>query len=157
VTTALTGEARDVGVSMANYAVACRESAHTPAQEVFPRTAFVYAGETTVTVTGSGIGGRNQELVLAAALALEGVSGITITSVGTDGIDGPTDAAGAWANGDTITRARAVGLDPVHALADNDAYPFLKDVNALVVTGPTGTNVMDLVVVTIEPKKRTRT
>jgi len=110
-----------------------------------PRPAcLVWGGETTVTVRGSGKGGRNQELALAAALAMEGLPGIVLVALGTDGTDGPTDAAGAVATGETAARARALGLDPGAHLADNDAYPFFAALGDLICTGPTGTNVNDL-------------
>ncbi len=101
-------------------------------------------GETTVTIKGRGLGGRNQEFVLAAALALEGFGPATIFSAGTDGIDGPTDAAGAIADENTMARARKLGLDPRPFLDDNDSYHFFEHLGGLVKTGPTGTNVMDL-------------
>lgn len=141
-TVTMTGEAREVGDEIARHAIASK---------VTRPTCLIYAGETTVTVTGTGSGGRNQELALGAALALQGHPGFSVASVGTDGIDGPTDAAGAVATSDTIDRAEAMGLDPRHALARNDAYPFWNALGDLVMTGPTGTNVMDLVVVTIDP------
>jgi hydroxypyruvate reductase len=97
-----------------------------------------------VTVRGSGRGGRNQELALAAALALEGVPGVVLVALGTDGTDGPTDAAGAVATGETAARAREMGLDPRDHLARNDAYPFFDTLDDLIRTGPTGTNVNDL-------------
>ncbi len=107
-------------------------------------------GETTVAVHGSGHGGRNQEFVLAAALALDGCPGVTVFSAGTDGIDGPTDAAGAIADPQTLTRAAAAGLDPRASLHNNDSYPFFEKLNSLVKTGPTGTNVMDVRVFLVE-------
>ena len=101
-------------------------------------------GETTVTVHGKGKGGRNQEFVLAAALALEGRGPAVIFSGGTDGIDGPTDAAGAYVDSSTLSRARAMGLDPRNYLDNNDSYHFFEKLEALIKTGPTGTNVMDV-------------
>jgi hydroxypyruvate reductase len=110
-----------------------------------PRPAcLVWGGETTVTVRGGGKGGRNQELALAAALAMEDLPGVLLVALGTDGTDGPTDAAGAVASGETVARARAIGLDPVQHLEDNDAYPFFDALGDLIRTGPTGTNVNDL-------------
>ena len=141
VTTELTGEAREVGRQLAATALAERAgSSSGPA-------GLLAAGETTVTVTGSGSGGRNQELALGAAIALDGSEDILLASAGTDGIDGPTDAAGAFADGATVRRARARGLDPEAALRDNDAYSFFRALGDLILTGPTGTNVMDLQVV----------
>jgi glycerate 2-kinase len=106
-------------------------------------------GETTVTVRGNGMGGRNQEFVLAAILALyqagSGAAGpVTVLSAGTDGIDGPTDAAGAIADSSTLARAAALGLDARGLLDNNDSYHFFEPLNALLKTGPTGTNVADV-------------
>jgi len=101
-------------------------------------------GETTVTVRGSGLGGRNQEFVLAAAIALEGFGPVTIFSAGTDGSDGPTDAAGAIADERTVARAGAMGMNARWYLAENDSYRFFERLEGLVKTGPTGTNVMDV-------------
>lgn len=104
----------------------------------------IYAGETTVTVTGSGTGGRNQEAALAAAIAIDGRSDVMFLAAGTDGIDGPTPAAGAVVDGTSVARGAALGLDAAAALVDNDANPFLAATGDLLVTGPTGTNVGDL-------------
>lgn len=101
-------------------------------------------GETTVTVKGQGKGGRNQEFALAAALAIDGLKDVLVLSAGTDGTDGPTDAAGAIALGDTVCRARAAGLNAYEHLQDNNSYPFFDALGDLVKTGPTGTNVMDI-------------
>ncbi len=101
-------------------------------------------GETTVTLQGKGKGGRNQEFVLAAALALEGFGPTVIFSGGTDGIDGPTDAAGAYVDSSTLGRARVLHLDPRQYLDNNDSYHFFEKLEALIKTGPTGTNVMDV-------------
>jgi glycerate 2-kinase len=108
------------------------------------RICFLSGGETTVTIRGKGLGGRNQEFVLAAAIALEKTSGVTIFSAGTDGIDGPTDAAGAVADSSTLLRACALRLDPRLFLDENDSYHFFERLDGLVKTGPTGTNVMDV-------------
>lgn len=105
---------------------------------------LISGGETTVTLRGGGKGGRNQEFALAAALGLEGTTGITVMSAGTDGTDGPTDAAGAIADGTTLARAAAAGLSAGDHLERNDSYPFFEALGDLIVTGPTGTNVMDL-------------
>jgi len=107
-------------------------------------------GETTVTVRGTGTGGRNQEFALAAAVELDGVIGdIVVLSCGTDGTDGPTDAAGAVADTTTVARARAAGLDALAYLDNNDSYTFFKSLDDLIITGPTGTNVMDVRVLLI--------
>jgi glycerate 2-kinase len=105
---------------------------------------FLSGGETTVTIRGKGLGGRNQEFVLAAAIALERTSAVTIFSAGTDGVDGPTDAAGAVADSSTLLRACAQKLDPRSFLDNNDSYHFFERVGGVVKTGPTGTNVMDV-------------
>ena len=104
------------------------------------------AGETTLKVTGNGRGGRNQEFALVAALALEGLRGAALLASGTAGTDGPTEAAGAFVDGTTVDRARAIGLDAEAMLADNDSNSFFAALGDLHVTGPTGTNVMDLIV-----------
>ena len=102
---------------------------------------IISGGETTVTIRGSGKGGRNQEFALAAALDIAGLEDTLILSAGTDGTDGPTDAAGAIADGTTIARAH---LNAGDALSGHDAYPFFAEAGDLVITGATGTNVMDL-------------
>jgi glycerate 2-kinase len=108
------------------------------------RACFLSGGETTVTLRGAGLGGRNQEFVLAAAIALESTPKVTIFSGGTDGIDGPTDAAGAIADASTLRRAAVLRLNPGQHLADNDSYHFFEKAGGLVKTGPTGTNVADV-------------
>jgi glycerate 2-kinase len=133
------GEARKAGQIAAEEALREKEKL-APGE----RLCLVSGGETTVRVVGKGKGGRNQEMALAFALAIDGVSGITFLSAGTDGIDGPTDAAGGIVDGNTAAAARGAGLDPARFLADNDAYSLLSRCAALVKTGPTGTNVMDL-------------
>ena len=110
--------------------------------------AVIASGETTVKVTGGGKGGRNQEIALSVARALaDQPSAMALGSVGTDGIDGPTDAAGAYADTTTVSRARAHGFDPDAYLADNNAYAFFQAIDDLIVTGPSTTNVGDLQVV----------
>jgi len=104
---------------------------------------LVAAGETTVTIRGTGKGGRNQEAALAAAIALDGSNG-SFAALGTDGIDGPTDAAGGIVDGTSAERMRAAGIDPNGRLADNDAYHALEASGDLIITGPSGTNVGDL-------------
>jgi hydroxypyruvate reductase len=106
-------------------------------------------GETTVTVRGKGLGGRNQEFALAAAAAIDGAEGVVILSGGTDGTDGPTDAAGGVVDGTTLQRGRDKGLDAADFLRRNDSHTFLRAVGDLLVTGPTLTNVMDLRLVLI--------
>lgn len=104
----------------------------------------ISGGETTVVLKGKGKGGRNQEFALAAAIALDGIDNCCIFSAGTDGTDGPTDAAGAVCDGKTLERARKKGLNAETFLHENNAYPFFEQLNDLILTGPTGTNVMDL-------------
>jgi len=105
---------------------------------------IISGGETTVTIQGKGKGGRNQEFVLAAAIHIEGLSEVLVLSAGTDGTDGPTDAAGAIADGTTVRRALEMGLDPNAYLCENDSYNFFKPLGDLLITGPTNTNVMDI-------------
>jgi glycerate 2-kinase len=108
------------------------------------RGCILSGGETTVTIRGKGLGGRNQEFVLQAALDIAGLEDIVVLSAGTDGSDGPTDAAGAIADGNTVARAARLGIDAKRLLAENDSYHFFEPLGDLVKTGPTGTNVMDL-------------
>ena len=110
-----------------------------------PRPACIISGgETTVTIRGKGLGGRNQEFALAAAIDIDGLENVIILSVGTDGTDGPTDAAGAIADGKTVDRARKLEMDAEQYLRENDSYNFFKPLEDLIITGPTHTNVMDL-------------
>ncbi len=140
LSTTVTGETREVaGV----HAAIARELA-ARGRPLRRPACVLSGGETTVTLRGHGKGGRNQEFALAAALGIEGLERMAILSAGTDGSDGPTDAAGAFADGDTVGRARAAGLDPLAALDGHDAYPFFHRLGDLVTTGPTRTNVMDL-------------
>lgn len=134
------GETRDVAKM---HAAIAREIIRT-GNPLPPPACIISGGETTVTVSGKGLGGRNQEFALAAALDIDRERNIVVLSAGTDGTDGPTDAAGAIADTHTVSRARTLGIDPVHFLADNDAYHFFDPLGDLLVTGPTNTNVMDL-------------
>jgi len=138
---AVVGEARLAGPSHLRASLAKAASVGRPA-------CIVSSGETTVRVTGDGMGGRNQEFALACAapLAASGVTG-AVASVGTDGIDGPTDAAGAVADTTTLDRARAAKLNPEVFLQRNDAYRFFAPLDDLIITGPTGTNVGDLQII----------
>lgn len=143
VTAGVEGEARAVG----------RDHVDTmrDAEPSMP-TCWLWGGEPTVTVTGEGTGGRNQEVALGGALALEETSTpAVLLSGGTDGIDGPTEAAGAWATPDTAERARAAGCDPEAHLDDNNAYPLFDATGQLLRTGPTHTNVMDVHVGLVHP------
>jgi hydroxypyruvate reductase len=139
------GEAREVAIVAAGLAKGARQTSD-PLQ---PPACMVWGGETTVTVRGSGRGGRNTELALAASIALDGWPGILLMALATDGTDGPTDCAGAVATGDTLRRARALGLDPWASLQDNDSYSFFAALGDLIHTGPTGTNVNDLLFILV--------
>ena len=141
LTDSLTCEAREAGsflASMARYRSGRGR-----------RVALIAGGETVVHVTGKGLGGRNQELALAAAIGIEGLTDAAIFSVGSDGTDGPTDAAGGYVDGATALRLRELGYSPEAYLADNDAYHALSACGGLIITGPTGTNVNDLTVALI--------
>lgn len=118
-----------------------------------PPACALSGGETTVTLTGDGLGGRNQEFALAAAIDIAGKESIVVLSAGTDGTDGPTDAAGAVADTHTLMRAKAFGLNPRHFLANNDSYHFFKKLGDLFITGPTNTNVMDLRIILVVEKE----
>ena len=149
----LQGEAREVARV---YAAVLAEVARSGRPMAAPG-ALVAAGETTVTVRGPGKGGRCQEFCLALAPALAALPGVVVLAAGTDGGDGPTDAAGAVVDWSTMERARAKGVDPGAALAVNDAYHFFAALGDLVVTGPTGTNLLDLylaLVAPVTPKNR---
>jgi glycerate 2-kinase len=139
------GEARSVGEQVGLLV------RNTLAERPDGPVALLLGGETTVTVQGRGRGGRNQELALALAREIERVEGVLAASLGTDGTDGPTDAAGAFADGGTVARGHAAGLDARDALRRNDAHTFLRATGDLIVTGPTGTNVNDLVLVLVDP------
>ena len=113
--------------------------------------AFLAGGETVVHLTGHGKGGRNQELALAAAAGLEGMENAAVFSVGSDGTDGPTDAAGGYADGETMQELRAAGLDLYAVLQENDAYHALQKIGGLLITGSTGTNVNNVAVALLNP------
>ena len=114
------------------------------------RTALIAGGETVVHLTGNGLGGRNQELALAAAEELRGVRNAALISVGSDGTDGPTDAAGGYADGGTFDALLRRGVHIADVLRNNDAYHALDAVDCLIRTGPTGTNVNDVTVALID-------
>jgi len=141
LTTGYEGESEDIGRQFGSIPL---EAAGTTR----PRS-WVAGGETTVTVRGDGFGGRNQEFALGAAMKISGNRGVAIVSSGTDGVDGPTDAAGALVDGSTVSRARARGLEPREHLRHNDSYPLFRELGDLVMTGPTGTNVNDVCVIAI--------
>jgi len=150
LSTFIDGETRDVAAmhaAIAKEIIANNRPVRRP-------VCILSGGETTCTVRGSGLGGRNQEFVLAAAIALQGAPDTIIFSGGTDGLDGPTDAAGATADGNTVVRAAALGMDARSYLANNDSYHFFEPLNGLVKTGPTGTNVMDVRVLLLDRPRR---
>lgn len=140
LSTSMQGETREVARVHAQILCEVIRSGH-PVR----RPACILAGgETTVNVSGVGKGGRNQEFALAAALDIAGLKNVLVLSGGTDGTDGPTDAAGAIATGDTVKRARHLGMNPRQHLNQHDSYPFFGRLGDLIKTGPTGTNVMDI-------------
>jgi hydroxypyruvate reductase len=142
VTSGLCGEARDAGVAVASAVRA--EMERSSAGD--PPFCLLWGGETTVAVRGTGRGGRNQELALAAFSALRSTEGdFSVAAIGTDGTDGPTDAAGAWFDRRTVLASRAAGLQPEGFLDNNDSYTFFARLEGALRTGPTGTNVADLV------------
>jgi glycerate 2-kinase len=145
LTSTLEGEARHVGVVLASIA---REVALSG--NPVPKPAGIIAGgETTVTVTGKGLGGRNQEISLASASKVGGMDGVVVASLSTDGVDGPTDAAGAIVDGKTMSRAAEMNLNPEEFLAENDSCNFFSKLGDLIFTSPTGTNVNDVSVIVV--------
>lgn len=141
LTSTLQGEAREAARVLCSLAL----EVHRFGRPLQPPACLLAGGETTVTLGGKGLGGRNIEFALAGARELAGTPGILLLSAGTDGTDGPTDAAGAFADGSTTERARAIGLSPEDHLAGNDSYNFFAPLGDLFITGPTRTNVMDMV------------
>jgi hydroxypyruvate reductase len=139
------GEAREVAKAFAAMAKEVISSQH-PLQ---PPACLLAGGETTVTLQGDGRGGRNQEFVLSGAIALDGTDRVVLLAGGTDGTDGPTDAAGALADGFTIRKAKELGMDPHAFLKRSDSYHFFKPLDDLIITGPTRTNVMDVYMVLV--------
>ncbi len=140
LTTTLSGEACDLGKLFGDLAREMRVSGNP----IRPPACLLAGGELTVTVKGKGIGGRAQEFALAAARSIEGLSKVFVAGFGTDGIDGPTEAAGAVVDGRTISRAEEKGVSPEATLRENDSYGFFQRVGGHVITGPTGTNVNDV-------------
>ncbi|MEX2261732.1 MAG: glycerate kinase [Bryobacteraceae bacterium] len=140
LSTFIEGETRDVARM---HAAIAREIVNS-GQPLKPPACLISGGETTVTLRGQGLGGRNQEFVLAAAMDLAGLPSSVVLSGGTDGTDGPTDAAGAIADGDSVSRAAALGMKAQEYLAANDSYRYFQPLGDLLMTGPTNTNVMDV-------------
>lgn len=145
LSTYIEGEARHVGTVLAGLA----KEIHNYDTPIKKPAVIVCGGETTVTVVGNGKGGRNQELALGSALKISGLNGIVIASVGTDGKDGTSDAAGAIVDGQTLKRAQKLGLDATKYLADNNSYMFFKKLGDAIFTGTTGTNVNDLIIIVV--------
>ncbi len=143
---AIEGEARDVGFVMAGIALQARGFG----QPIKPPCAIISGGETTVTVRGQGIGGRNVEFLLALAIKLNGAAGIHALAADSDGIDGGADVAGAVINATSLTRARKLGIDPWTELSNNNAHEFFKRLGDQVITGPTLTNVNDIRIVLVD-------
>jgi hydroxypyruvate reductase len=140
LSTYVEGEAREV----ARVLAAVAKEIHASGRPLARPACVILGGETTVTLKGDGEGGRNQEMALAAAIAISGLDDVIIACLATDGTDGPTDASGALADGSTVARARALGMDPWAYLSQNNAYPFFSELGDLLLTGPTQTNVNDL-------------
>lgn len=136
----------DTGAAARFLAAVAKEIRKT-GNPLAPPACILFGGETTVQVTGSGLGGRNQEFALISAIEIEDLENTVILSGGTDGTDGPTDAAGAVVDSATIRKAREIGIDPAAYLENNDSYHFFSRTGELLITGPTGTNVMDLQII----------
>ena len=145
LSSAIQGEAREV----ARVFAAVAQEIRATGRPVKPPACVIAGGETTVTIHGTGLGGRNQEFALSAAMHIAGLKNVVLLSAGTDGADGPTDAAGAMADGTSIARAQSNGLDAVSFLANNDSYHFFQPLGDLVKTGPTGTNVADIQIILV--------
>ena len=145
LSTALSGEASQVAKDLAKTALDLKKTMKRNG-----KVCLIAGGETTVTVKGDGKGGRNTEMALAFGIEIKGQPGITFLSAGTDGTDGPTDAAGAIVTGQMFSIAVNQGLDPQDYLTRNDSYAFFKAIKGLVITGPTGTNVMDVQLILLE-------
>jgi hydroxypyruvate reductase/glycerate 2-kinase len=145
MTSRLHGEARDVAKALIAFG---REIRQTRESSNLP-VCLLFGGETTVTVRGNGKGGRNQELCLAALKEIGNIPGLLLLSAGTDGIDGNTEAAGALADAEISKRAGELGLSIDDFLERNDSFRFFKQTGGLIVTGPTGTNVMDIAILLI--------
>lgn len=158
---AATQKAQSLGLHAAYFAPFIQGEAKIVAQEIgslarklsqnsdlFQKPlALIFGGETTVTITGNGLGGRNQELALAIALEIKNQSNLLVVCLATDGNDGPTNAAGAIVDGNTVNKALKLGLNPQHYLKNNNSYHLFKKINSLIITGPTNTNVNDVILV----------
>ncbi len=145
LSSAIVGETREV----ARFHVAVAKEVVSSGNPLPRPACIISGGETTVTLKGHGLGGRNQEFALAAALEIEALGKVVLLSGGTDGTDGPTDAAGALCDPTTVKRGRDVGLDAKSHLENNNAYPFFRKLGDLLITGPTYTNVMDVRIILV--------
>ena len=145
ISTELSGEASIVARNLARKALEFKQ-ALAPGD----KACLIAGGETTVTVGGDGKGGRNTELALVFGMEIKGLSGITFLSAGTDGTDGPTDAAGAFVDGQTVATAAGAGITAGEYLKNNDSYTFFSRTGGLFITGPTGTNVMDIQIILLD-------
>lgn len=145
LTDRLSCEAREAGRFLSSIAQSHADSGKS--------LAFIAGGETVVHLTGSGLGGRNQELALAACEGIAGLKNAAVLSLGSDGTDGPTDAAGGYVDGDTLSALQGCGIELHKVLRDNDAYHALKAVGGLIITGPTGTNVNDVSIALLRGEK----
>lgn len=143
ISTTLDCEAREAGKFIASIVRSIRDKTNNTMR---PPCAIIVGGETVVKVQGNGLGGRNQEIALSAATGIEGIDNVVVFSVGSDGTDGPTDAAGGIVDGSTIERLNKLGIDYHEILNKNNSYYALNKINSLIFTGPTGTNVNDITV-----------
>ena len=146
LSSSIVGETREV----ARFHSAIAKEVISSANPIPRPACIISGGETTVTIKGHGLGGRNQEFALAVALEISGIEKVVLLSGGTDGTDGPTDASGAITDHTTTSRAQSMGLDAKTHLENNDAYPFFKRLGDLVITGPTHTNVMDVRILLVD-------
>jgi glycerate-2-kinase len=145
LSTFIEGEARQLGIFLSGIS----KSLIANGNPLQPPAAIIIGGETTVKVTGEGKGGRNQEIALSSCTEIDSLSTV-ISTIGTDGIDGPTEAAGAIVDGDTYQKARKMNLDPMEFLNNNDSFNFFNSLDDLIITGPTGTNVNDIALILVE-------
>lgn len=152
LTDLLSCQAKEAGAFLGSVARTYAAGTDIADAEKSQKIAFIAGGETVVQLTGKGLGGRNQELALAAAEIIDGLPGTAVFSVGSDGTDGPTDAAGGYVDGQTAPTLRTAGLTISQVLSDNDAYHALEKTGGLIFTGPTGTNVNDVAVALVNLK-----
>ncbi|MEM2376526.1 MAG: MOFRL family protein, partial [Sulfolobales archaeon] len=146
LTSMMEGEAKDVGKFLAGI----MKNIKFYDEPIKKPAAILVGGETTVTVRGKGIGGRNQELALSVAISIAGLDEVVFASIGSDGIDGVSIAAGGIVDGETVSEGKKIGLNPYDVLSNNDSYNYLSRLRSSVLTGPTGTNVNDLAVALIK-------